>query len=269
MEVRNIVVISDTHVGSTLALSCRHKLDDGGFYEPSKLQQKLWELWSDFWGFIKTEIKNEPFVLVHNGDIIDGQNKGRTTALDTFNLTVQARLATEILGPHTKRAHRYFQIRGTEAHAGIAAQDEEAIACSLGAEKDEHGNYARWELWMKFGKHEMIHFAHHISSTVSTAYESSAPMREMVAAFTESGQHKLRPPSVLVRSHRHRYIQINAPGGLIVTTPAWQLKTPYVHRMDRLRAPQFGGLLLRLDSQDKIIVTPKLYFVKENRAVIV
>lgn len=265
-EVRNLVVVSDTHVGSTLALCKRHKLDDGGFFDPSELQQKVWALWEDFWDFVYKQIGNEPFVLVHNGDILDGQNKGRTTALTTFNLTVQSRLAVEILGPHAKKAKRYFQIRGTEAHAGISAQEEEAVACALGAEQDEQGNYSRWELWMKFGV-ELIHFAHHISSTVSTAYESSAPMREMVSAFVEAGQHKLRAPSFIVRSHRHRFIQISAPGGKIVTTPAWQLKTPFTHRIDRTRAPQLGGLLIRLDANDKAQVAERLYFVKETKAV--
>lgn len=266
MAVKHILVISDTHFGSTLSISKRHRLDDGGFYDLSGLQKKLSFLWQDFWKWAYHEINGEPFVLVHNGDIIDGQNKMRTSALSSLNLTVQARLAIDMLEPHIKKAKAYYQIRGTEAHAGISAQDEEAIASVLGAEKDEHGNHARWELWMKFGK-ELIHFAHHISSTVSTAYESSAPMREMVAAFTESGQHGLRPPSLLVRSHRHRFIKITAPGGQIVTTPSWQCKTPYVHRMDRLRAPQFGGLLLQLDKEGKIQIIEKLYFIKENKAV--
>ncbi len=267
-RVRDVVCISDTHCGSSLALSCRHKLDDGGYYEPSPLQQKVGAYWDDFWKWVYASLEGRPFVLVHNGDMIEGQNKNRTTALTTGNLTVQGRIVMELLKPHIDKAERYFQIRGTEAHVGIAAQEEEMLAALLGAEKDDHGNYSRWELFMKFGA-ELLHFGHHIGSTSSTAYESSAPMRELAAGFTESGQHGLRPPTVLIRSHRHRFIHVRVPGGQIVVTPAWQLKTPYVHRMDRLRAPQFGGLILSLDQNDKVRVQDKLYFVKENKAVMI
>jgi hypothetical protein len=49
-RVRNIIVISDTHAGCQLAL-CPPivKLDGGGTYQQSDLQNKLWVMWGFFW----------------------------------------------------------------------------------------------------------------------------------------------------------------------------------------------------------------------------
>lgn len=263
--VPNIVCISDTHCGSTLGLSQRHQLDDGGFFDPSILQKKLWRLWENFWDWTYDQLEGEPFILVHNGDILDGVHH-RTTTLSSHNLTIQCRLAVDIMEQHVAKAERYYQIRGTEAHVGQSAQEEEAIAATLGAVQDkETGQYSRWELWMEFGN-ELIHFAHHIGTTSSTAYESSGPMREMVAAFVEAGQWGKRPPTLLVRSHRHRFIEVKAPNGRIVVTPAWQCRTPFVFKVDRMRAPQFGGLLIR-NGKEGVYIREKLYTIGPSAIV--
>ena len=117
-KIKNIVVISDTHFGSTVALSQGHEMDDGGQYRPSKLQRKLWLLWKDFWEWTYRHLDGEPFILVHNGDLVDGVHH-RITALSSQNLTTQCRIAVDALEPHVARAERYYQIRGTEAHAGL------------------------------------------------------------------------------------------------------------------------------------------------------
>lgn len=264
-KTKAIVVISDTHFGSTLALCQRHRLDDGGWYDPSPLQKKLWLLWEDFWSWTYALLDGEPFVLVHNGDILDGDHH-RTTTLSSHNLTVQARLSVDALSPHVAQASAYYQIRGTEAHAGQSAKEEEAIAEALGAVPDEStGQHSRWELWVEFGP-ELIHFSHHIGTTSSTSYESSAPMRELVAGFVEAGQWRGRPPSLVVRSHRHRYVEVKIPNARIVVTPAWQAKTPFVFKMDRMRAPQFGGLLIR-QGEYGVHVRERLYTIGTGEPV--
>ncbi len=210
-------------------------------------------------------IDGEPFILVHNGDIIDGVHHG-TTALSTSNLTIQSRIAVEWMEPHVGNAEEYYQIRGTEAHVGKSAEAEEGISADLGAEMDEEtGSYSRWELWMKFAG-ELIHFSHHLGTTSSTAYESSAPMREIVAAFVESGQFQMRPPSIIVRSHRHRYIKVSPPHCQLVVTPGWQAKTPFVYKIDRLRSPMFGGILIT-DTDHGVEIIPKIYFLKQTKSV--
>src|SRR5438105_3954126 len=109
---KHIVCISDTHAGSSVALSQIHLLDDGGVYHPSKLQAKLYRLWLAFWDWSYQHIGKDEFVIVHVGDVIDGAHH-KTTALSSGNLTIQSRLAIDLLMPHVTRAQKYFQIRGT------------------------------------------------------------------------------------------------------------------------------------------------------------
>lgn len=244
-KIKNCVVISDTHFGSSVALSQIHQLDDGGYYHPSALQSKLYKLWLGFWEWAYEHVGKEPFIIVHVGDVTDGVHH-RTTQLSSGNLSTQANLAIDMMQPHVSRAAAYYQIRGTEAHVGASAQEEEQIAKELGAVKDpETGNYARWELWLKMSGH-LIHFAHHLGHTSSSAYESSALMREVVAAFAESGQWGFRAPGAVVRGHTHRFLTIEGPGDWIgVKLPAWQAKTAFTYKIDRLRGPMFGGVLFQ------------------------
>lgn len=265
-KAKHLVFISDTHFGSAVALSQIHQLDDGGYFHPSKLQAKLYQHWMGFWEWAYRRIGREPFKLIHVGDIIDGLHH-RSTQVSSGNLTVQGRLAIDMMMPHVSRAVEYYQIRGTEAHVGTSAQEEEAIACALGAEREkETGNYARWMLWLKFGP-KLINVAHHLGATTSSAYESSALMRETVAAFTESGQHKFRPPDILVRGHTHRYLRIDGAGPWeSIKLPAWQLKTAFTHRIDRMRGPQIGGILMSRIGDD-VVTRPWNQTIKEQKAI--
>ena len=267
---RNIVVISDTHFGSSIGLCPPSAmLDDDITVAPSLMQQTMWKLWLDFWQWAHITIGREPFILVHNGDMIDG-NHHQTTQLMTGNLTDQKKIAVAAMLPHTELAAAYYQIRGTEAHVGKSAQTEELVADELKAVAlaPNMGRHSHWELFMEFGN-DLIHFAHHIGSTTSTAYESSAVMREMANAFVEAGQFNQRVPTILVRSHRHRYIKVQVPHCTGVVTPAWQGKTAFTHRIDRIRSPQFGGLLIRHTGHGRAYILERIYEAARPAHVIV
>jgi hypothetical protein len=144
----------------------------------------------------------------------------------------------------------YFHIRGTEAHVGVAGQEEERLARELGAIPNEIGQHARYELWKMVGP-RLVHLMHHIGTTGSQAYESTAVHKELVEAFVEAGRWDRRPPDVLVRSHRHRHLETLIPtsngSARAVVTPAWQGKTPFAWRIPGARQsePQFGGIVIR------------------------
>jgi hypothetical protein len=256
--VRNIVVVSDTHCGCQLGLCPTEgmALDEGGRVMPSPLQRKVWAMWETFWGeWVPQATRNEPFTVVFNGDAIDGRHHGATTQM-SHNLKDQVALAYGILKPIVAACEgRYYHIRGTEAHVGPSAAEEEALARLLGAIPNADGQHARWELWKKLGPH-LVHFLHHIGATGSQAYESTALMKEMTESFVEAGRWGDQPPQIIVRSHRHRCLELRMPTvggyGMAVVTPAWQLKTPFVYRIPgaRLSQPQIGGVLLRLGDEE-------------------
>lgn len=258
--IKNIVVISDTHSGCRLSL-CPPKgcaLDDGGRYIPSEFQRKIWAYWREFWDdFVPEATEGEPFILVHNGDAIEGVHHGATTQI-SHNLEDQINLAHEILAPVVAKATRYYHIRGTEAHVGQSAVFEERLAKMLGAVPNKEGQRARYDLWIEMARGNLVHFLHHVGTVSSQAYEATAVHKELTEAFLEAARWGEEPPAMIVRSHRHRNIMTSIPFGkgraTAVVTPAWQGKTPFAWKIAGARqtAPQFGGIVIRVHKKGPI-----------------
>lgn len=261
-RIKNVIVISDTHFGCKLGL-CPNEalLDEGGIYQSSPLQKTVYEKWLFFWNeWVPKVTKGEPYYILHNGDIIDGVHHGATTTI-TNNIKDQKAIAVQVMKPILSMPNcaGYYQIRGTEVHVGKSACDEEDVAKELGAIPDNIPNYARWELWLRFGNNNnLVHFAHHIGTTSSSAFESTAPMKEYIDACTEAGRWGYEPPDCIVRSHRHRNIEVRIATksgyGISLVTAGWQLKTPFVYRiaMGRSSNPQIGGSLIREGNEDSL-----------------
>jgi len=127
IDVPNLIVISDTHCGCKMGICppSGAALDDGGHYTPSEFQLKMWAYWEKFWSeWVPTVCRGEPFVLVFNGDAIDGVHHNSTTQI-SYNLTDQMRIAEEVLRPVVEKSVAYYHIRGTEAHVRASGQDDE------------------------------------------------------------------------------------------------------------------------------------------------
>ena len=228
------------------------KTDEGNLVMPNRLQRVVWKWWETFWGEWVPEVtKGEPYVVVHNGDDIDGAHH-ETSTVFTTNLQDQRNLAIQMLAPRIAKAEGYYHIRGTSVHVGESGRESENIARALRATPNIDGQFARYELWLKLGRHH-LHFLHHVGVTGSSAHEASAVNAELTAEFVEASRWGYQPPSVIVRSHRHREIEVRIPTrdgyATAVVTPAWQLKTSHCFKIAgaRLAPPQIGGILIRLD----------------------
>ena len=251
--VNNWVVISDTHCGSRLGLlnKCGFTPDQGGPVAPSRLQAIIWEWWLEMWGeWVPTATKGEPFGIILNGDGVDGEPHG-CTALISSNPADQQKVALDVLKPLLDLCDGRFKwVRGTEAHVGKSGCSEESAAQALGALPGKDGEFARFELWQKVGA-GLVHLLHHVGTTSSSAHEASAVNAEMTAEYVEASRWALRPPDVIVRSHRHRCIEVRLPSkwgfATATVTPGWQLKTPFSYKIagGRIAPPQFGAILIR------------------------
>lgn len=228
--IANLVIVSDLHVGCRVGLAHPdgHEMDDGATYWPTKLQQKMWCWWEEFWSTWVPEVTHgEPYAVCLNGDCLDGVHHNSVTQW-TQNLTFQRRAAVKILRPVVEMCGgRYYHVRGTEAHAGKSGQDEEEIASQLNAIPNKDGQYARYELWIRVGR-GLAHITHHIGTAGSMHYESTAPMRELTEAYVESGRWKEESPDWVVRSHRHRNVEVRVQThkgfATVAVTAGWQLK---------------------------------------------
>lgn len=256
----NLIVISDIHAGCRLGLCppTGAKLDDGGMYMPSKLQLIMWKWWEEFWAeWVPLVCRREPFDVIFNGDALDGNHHNATTQI-SHNLKDQFKIAMEILEPIVDKARKYYHIRGTEAHVGPSGVEEERLAEALGAVPNSEGQFARYEIWKRVGDKNgpLVHAMHHIGTTGSAAYESSALQAALVAEFVEAGRNRVEPPDYVVRAHRHRYLKVQNPSirseAATIITPGWQLKTPFTYRIagGQVSQPQFGGIIIRQGSEE-------------------
>lgn len=273
--INNIIVVSDLHCGCQLGLCPSRKipLDGGGSYESSLLQKKVWRMWRKFWSeWVVKVTRKGKFAVVLNGDALNGNPHGAISNI-TDNMADQLTIAKMVLEPIVEACEgRYYHIRGTEAHVGKSGQYEEMLAESLGAIPDGNDNYARWEMWLRMNE-PLIHFSHHIGATGSSAYESTAVYKEYVEACVESGRWKEETPDLIIRSHRHRYFKTEVEGekgaAMVVVTPGWQLKTPYVYRMPsgRISTPHIGGILIRTGDEDPIYTRSKIWKIGRSKEV--
>ena len=273
----NIVCISDLHSGCRLALCPRTgvPLDDGGIYMPSPLQLKMVDMWDEFWDeWVPEATKGEKFDLVINGDAIEGDHHHARTPFST-NPVDQCRCARLLLEPKLEAARkkgklgRLFMVRGTEAHVGRSASEEEVLGQQLHAVQNKEGQYVRWDLWLKVGDDKLVHFLHHVGTTSSQSYESTAIGKELVEEYNEAARWHRKIPDCVVRSHRHRNYQVTIPtgrgNGIAVVTPAWQAKTAFTWKIagGRLSTPQFGGILIRY-AHDRLFVDSKVWTVDRS-----
>jgi len=263
--INNAIVISDTHCGCKFGL-CPPEfvLDEAVTVRQSKFQAIVWEKWNEFWDeWVPLVTRGEPYIVIHNGDAVDGVHHNAVTQI-THNITDQIKIAVAAIKPRIERCAGYYHIRGTEAHVGQSGQWEEALAQQLGAIPDEWGNHARWEMWMRLGT-QLVHFSHHVGTSSSAAYESTAVYKELVEAYNEAGRWGDEPPDAVIRSHRHRAFEVKIPTekgyGFSIVTPAWQLKTPFTHRiaLGRAGTPQIGGYLLRVGDEDSLYTRSKVW----------
>lgn len=276
--IRNIIAISDTHCGCQFGLCPENgiTLDGGGRYEPSKNQKAVWQWWLAFWSEWVPEVtKGGKYAIVINGDTTDGRHHNSTTQV-SHNLSDQKHIAEEVFFSVVEKAAALYMICGTEAHVGPSAENENILAESLGAIPDSSGNYARNELWIRVGGDNgaLVHFLHHIGTTGSSHYESSAVNKELSEMFQEAGRWGNKPPDIVIRSHRHRHLKVEVSTergyGICEVTPGWQLKTPFVYRIPggRVSTPQFGGILIRQGDKEHY-TRSKIWNINRPEAVVI
>jgi hypothetical protein len=273
-KINNLVIVSDLHCGCRVGLCPpgRIHLDDGGTYESSSIQKKVWKMWRYFWDkWVPRATQGEPYAVIVNGDSIDGVHHGSTTQI-SHNLLDQTRIAKSILKPVVELCEgRFYMIRGTEAHVGQSGCEEERLAESLGAIPDEEGRYARYEMWCKVGK-GLVNLGHHIGCSGSAAYETTAIIKELIELYAQAGRNREVPPDIVCRSHRHRNCEVRVPTslgyGISFVTPGWQLRTPFTYRiaMGRAATPQIGGSLIRQGDED-LFTRHKVWDIGRSKVV--
>ena len=264
--MKNLIIISDLHINSTVALSSDETgLDDGGIYHCSKSQKWLSNCFQDFLTTVKSLDGDKIFVL--NGDIID-LNKHSKHQLITSNISVAIDHASDLLEFTIKDlANKIYIVRGTEAHVGSVAEYEDLVARRLNAERDDYGSSTHWSLLLDVNG-VVFDIAHH-GVVGQKQWTRTHPLDSLAAnTIIEATKNNSILPNVIIRSHLHTHADThdNYPVR-VIQTPAWQLATSFSYRIGAGIA-DIGGLIFRCDNGNYELIK-KLYKPEGKSPVVV
>lgn len=231
-----VAISSDQHTGSYLGLCPSEgvRLDEGGYYHPSKAQRWLWECWEDAHQKIGALRKREKAKLIYvsNGDAVDGDHHG-TSQIITRNVESQAYIRDRVFSViEALKPDEAHIVRGTTTHVGEGAAAEEALGRRLEAEKDPDTDaWSSWHVRLKVHGRS-LDFQHHCSLGGLPWTRPGGVTRLAFRHWCERELAGFAPADIIVRSHVHvDYDSYDIFPTRALVTPAWQLKTSHAHKV--------------------------------------
>ena len=224
-----LAVISDTHVGSSTSVAPpEFSIHDRAYLETqvvkaNKLQEWLYDCWTDYWDYVFKLAKHRRLIVVHCGDCVDGIHHGSLQLMN--EVEDQAEAFLELMLPVVSKANAFFGILGTgPSHAGMDNSTEVALYKELGAR--EFGQQLTLDV------DGVIHdFAHHGRAGRRPWTSNAANVAAEVAIdYATQG---LIPPDYIWRGHNHIIDDSGSrlPGTRYLSLPSWQLKTSFGWRV--------------------------------------
>jgi len=241
--IRQIVVISDTHCGSTVGLMPPGFVtNEGNEISQNAVQKWLWDCWLRGNDFVERVTGSDPFALVINGDAVDGDHHG-TWQIISRDPGDHIACASQTLERLTTRARKVFVVKGTECHV---KNQEIAIGHILNAERDPstHPDPEKQSRAFEFLPLDVAGvrcmFRHHIGASVRsylTATQFSVAINEEIVDAVGAGE---TPPRVIERAHRHRFGHWDDGKNMAVVSAPWQALTRFGHKVVGTARPHPG-----------------------------
>ncbi len=237
-----LVVLSDTHVGSSTAVSpLRYTVHNRSSYEAqtmeaNKLQKWLYANWIDFYDYVKSKARKHRIIVAHLGDVIDYNHHGSTQLVQEVGDQVE--MAKTLLMPYREIADKFIGILGTAAHAGTDHAVETDLYRQLEAD------YIEQQMTIDIDG-VRVDLAHHGRAGFRPWSSSAANLAsEIMLDYAQSG---IPLPNYIFRGHFHALDDsgLKFENTRLVQCPAWQLKTTFANRVaGNTRRSDIGGILL-------------------------
>ena len=223
-----VVIISDTHSGSTKAvLPPGFESVEGNPILQNPLQKWQWECWQRMEQFVGEHVNGSPFALVLNGDLIEGVHHG-TKEIISPEVADHVSAALTLLTPLASKSSHVFVVRGTEAHVN---NHEQAMAKKLGAENNPELGIPAFDRLTLEIKGVRCVFRHHIGTTMRRGLAGTQLSLHLAEEQVEAANNGEPIPRVLACAHRHKGGVYRDDNGLTVITPAWQALTRFAHKV--------------------------------------
>ena len=225
MTKKFVLLLSDTHIGSTVGLWPNEFMSQSGHpLPPSVFQDWLLECWEDMQLSVMLKVAElsgdslPELTTVFNGDVIEGIHH-RSIEIMSANMDDQFGAAFKLFDPIRELSDKMFMIKGTECHTRNA---EITIGDSLGCEKNEETGHAAFDHLKIDVDGCVMDFAHHTSATTRPYLEASIHSIQMGVAIMEAHRNGTAVPHVVCRAHRHRHGIYRDGNTVSAITGPWQ-----------------------------------------------
>lgn len=240
-RIDRVLVLSDLHVGSTVAVMPRgFKTAEGNEIGLNGVQEFLLAAWEDMLRWSAALMEGGNYALVINGDCIDGDHHG-TKQIWSKDIGDQIEACVELLKPLTYRAAKVFVVRGTESHTH---NTELAIGKALGAERNpETGAAAFDRLHLSVNGTRCV-FRHHVGTSTRSWSEATAMASTLAEETIQAARNGEAPRQVVCCAHRHKFGTYSNGRGTVVISPPWQMLSRFGHRVVGEARTQPGAYVL-------------------------
>lgn len=253
--MENIVVVSDMHVGEIRSIMPENfKLEGNNLWELTPAQKFLNKCWIE-----DLDKLPKDFILVLNGDLIQGIHESWFTKLSLTNYNDQEKAVIELLKPLAKKAKKTFVISGTDFHDQDYGDCEKRIAEAVGAEYV--GKMLNLTLENN-GNSKVINFCHGGGFSINPNARLERDMQNQAIAEYFNNFPKA---DTIVRSHLHRYAESTLGNKKAIITPCWQLPSDYIFGKANVMKmlPMIGSVLITFENGE-LNFKPLLHNIPHN-----
>jgi Calcineurin-like phosphoesterase len=226
--IRLVFVLSDIHCGSTIALMPPNfKTLEGTMLNQNPIQQWLWACWQDTIKWIEQVANGEPYAVVLNGDLIEG-NHHRTMQVISPDVGDHVEAAIHSLRPIVAKANKVFIVKGTECHTG---NTEIVLGKALKTEINPVTKQPAWDrLTIDINGVRCV-WRHHIGTSVRRGLAGTQLSVQLAEEQVEAANANETIPRVLCCAHRHKFGYYQDNNGLCVVSPPYQGLTRFAHKV--------------------------------------
>jgi predicted phosphodiesterase len=247
---RIIALISDTHTGSKYALfPPSWKDSEGNEHKANPGQLQIYEAWESF---AETCDEMDVDTVIHLGDALHGLNRKQFgLGLMMPDLNQQKDVCVELLKPLVG-GRDFFCLSGSGYHESLDWKQHESICKELKpyARRSKFlGPLANLEIT---GTSRIMNVAHGESG--AAIYRTTVMDREGTLLLQAEAEGKLPHFDIIARGHWHFFLHLHLAHQHLIQVPcwmAWEPSRPYLRYYGKMQ-PHIGGVIVRIDQQDRI-----------------